>query len=471
MHQVSVKDISAFPGHMPTSSGNSEDIAGKVRAFFEHDPERDEWADRRVPDSARLGVWEPATVWIGFAIAFSIAFIGSQIYFGLGMPEALYAIVLGNVILAVYASLIAVGSVDGGLNFPLQVKEAFGRKGALLPIAVIGLLVNGWYAFQAWLAADVIRAAWDPSWYVLVVGVVVLFGIPSLVGVNAMSAVVEKLVIPIMLLFAAYILYAQVIPAGTSILEQPAPGESIPFFVGVGLTWGTFAVSGTATGDIVRFAEDSKQAVLATVIAFLLCNTGMMVLGALSAAALNSLDPYFGMIGLFGSVPIVAVAVVSLWSTCDACHYNATMSYTNLSSKISWRVAAVVGILAAVLTATTEIISNLENWLNLIGILVPPIGGVVIADYFVLRRGVGYDETRVADYNWPAIGSLVVAVAVNYYAYVNFPQVLPGSPGLLICLIAYPVAVEVGTAVIGDERMGSKFEPYDSTASAAPADD
>ncbi|SIS06502.1 cytosine permease [Natronorubrum daqingense] len=456
---------------MSSYNGFVGEMMHKIREFFKHDPDQDEWAERRVPDSERLGVWEPATVWIGFAIAFSIAFIGSQIYFGLGMPEALYAIVLGNVFLAIYSSLIAVASVDGGLNFPLQMKEAFGKKGALLPIAVVGLLVNGWYAFQAWLAADVVRAAWDPSWYILVIGVVILFGLPSLIGVGAMSDVVEKLVIPIMLMFAAYILFVQVIPAGTSILSQPAPGESIPFFVGVGLTWGTFAVSGTATGDIVRFAEDSKQAVLATIIAFLICNTSMMVLGALSAAALNSLDPYFGMIGLLGSIPVVAVAVVSLWSTCDACHYNATMSYTNLSSIISWRIAGVLGILGALVTATTEVISNLENWLNLISILVPPIGGIIIADYFLLRRGFGYAETRVSNYNWAAIASFAAAVGVNYYAYVNHPQVLPGLAGLLFCLVVYPIIVKVGVNVLGRAQMGSTFEPHNSVTKTGPADD
>jgi len=456
---------------MSRDTGNSVGIGHKIREFFEHNSERDEWADRRVPDSARLGIWKPATVWIGFAIAFSIAFIGSQIYFGLGMPEALYAIMVGNVVLAIYSALIAVASVDGGLNFPLQVKEAFGEKGALIPIAVIGILVNGWYAFQAWLAADVIRAAWGLAWYPLVIGVVVLFGVPSLVGVDAMSKVVEKLVIPVMLLFAGYILLMQVIPAGPSVLNQPAPGESIPFLVGVGLTWGTFAVSGTATGDIVRFAENSKQAVLATLVAFLVCNTGMMVLGALSAAALDGLDPYFGMIGLLGSVPIVLVATVSLWSTCDACHYNATMGYTNLSSIISWRVAAVVGILTAVVTATTEVISNLQSWLTLIGILVPPIGGIIIADYFVVRRGTGYDETRVANYNWVAIATLLVALAVNYYAYVRLPRVLPGSLGLVICLIGYPIAVRAGSTVLGNERMDTEFERYDRADGTAPTDD
>jgi len=455
---------------MSGKKAETDGTVEKIRAFFAHDPERNQWSDRRLPLSERKGIWKPATVWIGFAIAYSIAFIGGQIYMGLGMPEALYAIVIGNAILAVYASLIGIAAVDGGLNFPLQVREAFGRKGALLPVAILGLLVNGWYAFQAWLAADVIRAAWDPNWYLLITFVVLAFGIPAVIGVDAMSEIVEKLVIPIMLLFVGYILFAQVIPAGSSILSQPAPGESIPFLVGVGLTWGTFAVSGTATGDIVRFAENKKQVVAATVIAFLICNTVMMIIGALSATALSTLDPYFGMIGLYGSIPIVTAAVVSLWSTCDACNYGATMAYTNLSKVISWRVAGTIGILAALVTATTEIISQLESWLLLIGIVVPPIGGVIIADYFLLRSD-GYDNTRTADFNWAAVISLIVAVGVNYYAYQNIPEALPGSLGLALCLVVYPVVMKIGRSVLGDAPMGATFERYERSGSVAPSDD
>ncbi|MDS0260568.1 cytosine permease [Haloarcula sp. S1CR25-12] len=455
---------------MSSTTGDSSGIVQKLREFFKQDSERDEYSDQRVPDSERKGIWKPATVWIGFAIAYSIAFIGSQIYMGLGMPEALYAIVIGNVILAIYATLIGVAAVDGGLNFPLQVREAFGRKGALLPIAVLGILVNGWYAFQAWLAADVIRAAYDPNWYVLITLVVLAFGIPAVLGVDAMSEIVEKLVIPIMLLFVGYILFAQVIPAGTSILSQPAPGESIPFLVGVGLTWGTFAVSGTATGDIVRFAENKKQVIVATVIAFLICNTVMMLVGALSAAALASLNPYFGMIGVLGSVPIVAAAVVSLWSTCDACNYGATMAYTNLSDLVSWRVAGLIAIVAAYVTAITEVISQLQSWLLLIGIVVPPIGGIVIADYFLLRSR-GYDDVRTADFNWAALVALFAAVGLNYYAYQNIPEALPGALGLILTLVVYPIAMRVGTRVLGDDRMGSTFESYEQSVSTSPSDD
>lgn len=421
----------------------------KLLDFFSHDPEKDQWSDRPVPEDERKGVWGPTSVWIGFAIAYVVAFIGAQIYFGLGMPDAIYAIVVGNLILVVYASVLAYVSAKGGLNFPLQVKEAFGQYGALVPIAIMGLLVNGWYAYQAWLAADVIRAAWGVPWLPLAIGITILFGIPAIIGIDALEEVVEKLVIPIMILFAIYMLVTQVIPAGTGILNQPPPGDSIPFMIGVGLTWGTFAVSGTATGDIVRFASNGKDAIIATLVAFLICNTGMMVLGALIAATLPELNLYFGLIGVLASIPLVLVAFISCWSTCDACHYGASMSYTNLHKKITWRIAATAGILISLLAVTTEFISNLVGLLTLIGIVVPPIGGIIIAEFVIVRRNAANDLLRNEKLNYAAIATLIIAVAVNYYTFNNYQMIPTGLAGLILTLILYPVLNQAEISITG----------------------
>lgn len=426
---------------------------GRIREFFAHDPEKDQWSDRPVPDSERLNIWEPTSVWIGFAIAYVVAFVGAQIYFGLGMPEAIYAIVLGNAILVIYSGALAYASAEGGLNFPLQVKESFGKVGSLIPIAIMGLLVNGWYAYQAWLAADVVRAAWDPPWLLISLGLTVLFGIPAIIGIEAMSDVVTKIVIPLMSLSAIYMVVTEIIPAWPGILSQPAPGQSIPFMVGVGLTWGTFAVSGTATGDIVRFAKSTKKALIATVVAFLICNTGMMVLGALVAATLPELSLYFGMIGVLGSIPLVLIAAVSCWSTCDACHYGSTMSYTNLHPKITWRVAAVTGLIISLIAVGTGIISNLFNYLILIGLLVPPIGGIIISEYFILRPNKGYEIERTENFNMAAILTLLLAIVVNYHAFQNYPQVLTGLPGLLLGIGLYPILNKVKVALTGDGHL------------------
>ncbi|WP_276260592.1 purine-cytosine permease family protein [Haloglomus litoreum] len=443
-------------------------LTKSVKEFFAYDPDKDQWSDEPVPEEERMGVWGPTSVWIGFAIAYIVAFIGAQIYFGLGMPDAIYAIVLGNLILVVYSGALAYAAAEGGLNFPLQVKEAFGSLGALIPIAIMGLLVNGWYAYQAWLAADVIRAAWSPPWLLLAVGITVLYGIPSIIGIEALEEVVTKLVIPLMLIAGIYMLVVKVLPAGASILNKPAPGEQIPFMVGVGLAWGTFAVSGTATGDIVRFASSTRNAIIATVVAFLICNTGMMVLGALVAATLPELSLYFGMIGLLASIPLVIVAFVSCFSTCDACHYGATMSYTNLHEKITWRTAAVGAMLISVIAVVSGIISNLLGYLILIGIVVPPIGAIILSEFFIVRKYQSFDIVRKERLNIPAIISLILAIGLNYYVYNNIPVIPTGLAGLLLAFILYPVLDWMRASISGEDSVRQHLE---GQADPIPDDD
>jgi len=432
-------------------------LTERIRAFFARDRDGDQWFDRRVPNNERLGLWEPTSVWIGFAIAYVVAFIGAQIYFGLGMPDTIYAIILGNLVLAIYASFIAAASAKGGLNFPLQVKEAFGSLGAIVPLAIMGLLVNGWYAYQAWLAADVIHAAYSIPWVPLAIVITIIFGIPVLIGIEAMADLVEKVVIPLIILGALYMLATRILPAGTEVLNSPPPGDPIPFMVGVSSAWGTFAVSGTMTGDIVRFTDDSKQSIISTVIAFLVFNTGMLLLGALTAAATQELSLYFGMIGVAGSIPIVIIAAMSCWSTCDATLYNATMAYSNITDVITWRVGAVLGIIIATTAAATAIISDLLSWLLVIGLLVPPIGGIIIGDYYLLRREKGYNIARTASIHWPAVVTLIAAIVVNYFVYQSYPQVLFGLPGLLMGVFLYPALTKLGEAVVGDTAIGQRF--------------
>jgi cytosine permease len=146
------------------------------------------------------------------------------------------------------------------------------------------------------------------------------------------------------------------------------------------------------------------------------------------------------------------------------------MAYTNLSDIVSWRLAGLLAIIAAYVTAITEVISHLQSWLLLIGIVVPPIGGIIIADYFLLRSQ-GYDDTRTADFNWAAVIAFIAAVGINYYAYQNIPEALPGALGLLLTLVVYPAAMKIGRRVLGDARMGATFKTHETAASGTVTSD
>ena len=414
---------------------------------------REEFHSKPVPLGARLGFHDPALLWSGFGIAYICAVIGGLIQQGLGTTNAILAIALGNFILFLYSAAIGYGNGKWGLNFPLTVKAVFGEKGAVVPILILAVLVTGWYAFQAWLTADVIRVAFGLQGGLLLgtmaVAFAVLFALPSIFGFKWMANLM-KLALPTMVIFAGYYLLAKVLPLGSALFESHGDGK-MAFMTGVAMAWSTFVVSGTMTGDIVRYTVNGRQAVWVTAVAFLFSNGPFMIFGALISAALN--DPevvyFFHSSALTVVVPLLIVAILSNWSTCDACLYNATMGYTNAFSGLRWRHAAMLGSAIGIIAAGTGIIGNIVNWLILLGLLVPPIGGAIIADYYVVRGGKGFSVLRRTDYNWAAIVAMIVGVLVGYYVYVTFPNFLFGAAGIAASFIVYIVLARAATEPLG----------------------
>lgn len=416
---------------------------------------REEFHSKPVPLRSRLGFKEPALVWCGFGIAYICAVIGGLIQQGLGTRDAILAILLGNFILFLYSAAIGYANGKWGLNFPLTVKAVFGESGAILPILIMAVLVTGWYAFQAWLTADILRVALGIesglAIGILAAIIAILMGLPVIFGIKWMANLM-KLALPLMIVFAAYYLFAKVIPAGSSLFAGSGTGK-ITFMTGVGMAWSTFVVSGTMTGDIVRYAKTGEQAVWVTAVAFLFSNAPFMVMGALISAAIN--DPgvtYFLQPGLsLGLVALVGIAILSNWSTCDACLYNAAMGYANAIPGLSWRNAAIVGTIIGVIAAGTGIIGNIVNWLILLGLIVPPIGGAIIADYYVVRRGHGFGVVRNVKYNWAAIIAVVAGILVGYYVHQTYPAFLFGAAGIATSFIVYTILGKAAAAALGVE--------------------
>lgn len=432
----------------------------------EQDDVHEEFHSKPVPLAQRLGFREPALVWSGFGIAFICAVIGGQIQQGLGTTNAILAILLGNFILFAYSALIGYPSGKWGVNFPLAVQYVFGRAGSVIPILILALLVTGWYAFQAWLTADILRVAFDLEG-VVVVGIIatvagIIYAIPVIFGIRQM-ALVRKVAIPAMVLFAGYYLITRVIPAGGDIFAREGNG-SIAFLTGVGMAWATFAVSGTMTGDIVRYTRSGKQALGVTAVAFIFSNAPFMIIGALISATIDNPDVvyFFDQKSLAVLIPLVILAILSNWSTCDACLYNAAMGFTNSIPGFNWRRAAILGSIIGLIAAATGFISNIVVWLITIGLLVPPIGGTIIADYYVMRRERGFGVGRDTPINWAAILAVVVGVALGYWVHVQYPSFLFGITGIVSSFIAYVVLAKLAPeplgAGVGSNATGAEAE-------------
>lgn len=412
----------------------------------------DEYQSRPVPLNERLGFRQPAWVWSGFGIAFICAVIGGSIQQGLGTTSAIVAIILGNVILFFYASALGYASGKWGMNFPLTVRAVFGRSGAHLPVIVLALLVTGWFSFHTWLTADILKVAFDiqSGWVVAAAAVIVgaLYAGPVIFGIKSM-ALVRQIAIPAMILFVIYYLVVKVIPVGGDLFTREGDG-SVTFWGGVGMAWATFAVSGTMTGDIVRYVKTGRQAVGVTGVAFLFSNGPFMILGALFAAAINNPDvPYFLDTDSTPTLlALAAIAILSTWSTADACLYNATLGFSNSFSGFTWQRAGILATIIGIVLAASGLIANVSNILIAIGLIVPPVGAAIITDYFLQRRGFGFGADRLSDTNWAAIAATLAGIGIGIIAYFNWPQVIFGIPGMIITATVYwALATRFGKAI------------------------
>ena len=138
------------------------------------------------------------------------------------------------------------------------------------------------------------------------------------------------------------------------------------------------------------------------------------------------------------------------------------MGFTNTLPGFNWRKAAVLGTIIGLVAATTGIISNIVGWLILLGLLVPPIGGTIIADFYFVRESRGFSVSRDAAVNWAAIIAMVVGVIVGYWVNDTYPNFLFGAAGIGSSFLVYLVlAKTTGKALganLGEQATGAESD-------------
>ena len=414
---------------------------------------------RPVPLSARRGLLYPAFVWSGFTSAFVCIIIGNRLQVGLGTVDALIAVMLGSWLLFIYAAAIGFAAGRWGLNSQLMLEAIFGRLGAIFPGLLLALLVTAWFAFHVMLTADILSNFLSvhgsgKMWLLVAIGI--LFAAPVVVGVSRGFSIAAA-AFPAMLILAGIIIAKQIIPVLPTLLDGPLSG-TLPFSVGVCVAFGTYTVSGTMTGDIVRYCRTGNEAVQATAIGFLLSNFPFMIVGVLIGAAnANVFDLLFGANPI--SYFLMSLVLLSHWATCDACLANAGITLKSAFSRVSWCTLSAGAAILGVLLAASDILKDLFSWLLIIAAIVPPIGGIIVADYYVVRAHAGFSRAKNSQVNIASMIALTGGIAVSLFVWKNYPSALtpvigaPFSGILYLVLMPARLGAEIGTDTLGAEAI------------------
>ncbi|GAA1482092.1 cytosine permease [Gordonia sinesedis] len=354
-----------------------------------------EYEHRPVPDSARKSVFAVSSVWLGFPMILTSAIFGGLVVYSLGFWMGMAAIATGNLILMTYVGLLSYQAGRTGENFALMAARTFGAIGYRVPAAFLTTLVIGWFAFQTGLTGATLDAGlgWNATVVALLAGIgyiaVTLLGIRALTVIGVVAA-------PLYLALGIVAIVDAADAPGASEFTSygGAAGSALTFGAAVTLVVALFADSGTMTADFTRWSVNGRQAFTAAASAFPVGNTIALTVGGVIVAMGAAADPatsggdFLGVLIDQGGVlvPIaVAFVFINLGSVCTHCLYNGAVGWSQLSGIRMRILTAGLGAVGVAL-AVAGIWQYFEDWLNLLGVVVPPLGAVLIVDQMRRRR-------------------------------------------------------------------------------------
>ncbi|MBR0460155.1 MAG: cytosine permease [Victivallales bacterium] len=356
---------------------------------FDHD-----FAQSEVPEKSRRGFWAMFVVMLGFTFFSASMLTGWNMGKGLPLKSFLWAMVAGNLILGVYTSTLAYMASKTGLSIHLMSRHTFGSKGSYLPSAILAITQIGWFGVgvamfavpvQKYLAGKGITCnIWVP---ILFSGAA--FTASAYFGIKAL-AIVSVIAVPLVALgggFSAIKVFMDNPEAWQKLISfTPDETHAITMSTAIALAVGSFISGGTCTPDFTRFAKSKTIAVSTTAIAFFLGNSLMFLFGAVSGMFYNTDDISNVMVVQGLLVPAIIVLGLNIWTTNDNALYTSGLGISNITGFPKKLVVILNGFLGTVFAMT--LYNNFVGYLSFLNTLIPPVGAVLVADFFLFRKQV-----------------------------------------------------------------------------------
>lgn len=413
-------------------------------AEYEHTP---------VPQKARLSLFSNVMVWIGFPMIITGAMTGSILVLGMGFMNALKAMVIGNIIMFVYVGLLGLIGTRTGKNFALVATGVFGRKGYIFASGLLSTLLLGWYAVQTGITGALISSTYGLNYVAMTVIAGILYIAITFIGVKGLHYI-GLVSVPLFVVLGLWTLFDSANTAGwAQVLAYPGNNGAATMSMGVGLTivLTLFVDAGTVTADFNRWAKNGTDSLISTFTAFPLANLVAMLVGGVMTAALAvpNANP-FGSDNMFGYMNakqigwLTALAFIfvylNLGSVCSHCLYNSATGWSRILNGHMRVLAVILGVIG-IIVAATNIWAFFIEWLTILGILVPPIGGIILVDQFLLRNNLD----RFDDWHATAFVAWIAGSVAGLIVEFNAPYLSTAICSFLVASIVYLVASKMGS--------------------------
>jgi len=403
-----------------------------------------------------------AALWIAMSVNIPTYMLASgMIAGGMNWKQAIFTVFLGNVLVLIPMLLNAHAGARYGIPFPVFARASFGVLGANVPAILRALVACGWFGIQTWIGGEAINAmitALVPAWKTFSLAVPVCFAffwlLNVLVIVRGIKTIrfLQGISAPFLLLIGlALLLWARGKAGGFGpMLATPSKfrtfGEFFRFFIpsltGVVGFWATVALN---IPDFTRYARSQRAQMLGQALGLPTTMTFYSFIGiAVTSATIVVFgeaiwDPVAVLSRLGNPLAVVVAMIALLMATLNvnvaANVVSPANDFSNLyPRRISFRMGGLMTCAIGILMQPWKLLANygsyIFGWLVGYSGFLGPIAGVLICDYFVLRkkiilvedlyrRGSFYEFS--GGFNWIAIAALATGCAVAFIGLVYPP--------------------------------------------------
>jgi len=419
----------------------------------------------------RWGVWSFAALWISMSACIPTYMLASSLIGG-GMNwwQAVLTIFIGNLIVLVPMVLNAHAGTRYGIPFPVYCRASFGTLGANVPAVLRALVACGWFGIQAWIGGDAIykifitifnlHPAPATNWFGInggqFAGFILFWAINMWVIYRGIDTIRFLLNIkaPLLIGLGLLLLWWAWRKAGGfgPMLSQPSAFDAgqpkagqfwayfFPALTGMIGFWATLSLN---IPDFSRYAKTQRDQVLGQALGL---PTTMALYAFIGVAVTSATVVIFGealwnpvdVLTRFDSPTVLITAMISLCIATLATNIAANVvspanDFAHLAPRwISFRtggfITGIVGVLIMPWRLVEDPNGYIFTWLIAYSALLGPIGGILIADYFVWRRcklDLAGLYAPQGDYRFTNGFSMVAMIALIVGA-------LPSLPGFLV---------------------------------------
>lgn len=382
-----------------------------------------------VPTSKRSwNTWNYAALWISMSLCIPTYMLASSLIDG-GMNwwQAMITILLGNIIVLIPMILNGHAGTKYGIPFPVFARASFGIRGANIPALLRAIVACGWFGIQTWIGGFALyqmARLWIPSLetlpdifpssFELKTGPAIFFFLFWFINMYVVYLGVDsikKLLVfkAFFLPVAAIALLIWAIQAGNGlgpILETPAKFTNnadfwayfFPALTGMVGFWATLSLN---IPDFTRYATSQQAQIKGQALGLPTSMTLFAFIGVVVTSASTIIfgttiwDPVV-LAGKFEnkllvSIAMIAVAISTLATNIAANIVSPANDFAHLSpEKISFRTGGYITGIIGVLIFPWKLIADpngyIFTWLIAYSSLLGPVGGIMIADYFFIRK-------------------------------------------------------------------------------------